>query len=150
MTLVQDAHLEGRTPISKIQDVTEIHKFQEEGKLKMKGFGWASEERKTQRFVREGFRRTKTQRFTIGTGKFQDSFRWASVFRRMGKFQRFDLADFRRKENQETKIRKIWRASEEWKTKKPRFVRSGGLPKNKNPKIRSGGLPKNENPKIPL
>ncbi|GET61763.1 hypothetical protein RIR_jg33396.t2 [Rhizophagus irregularis DAOM 181602=DAOM 197198] len=27
-------------------------------------------------------------------------------------------------------------ASEEWKTKKPRFVRSGGLPKNKNPKIR--------------
>ncbi|CAB4434005.1 unnamed protein product [Rhizophagus irregularis] len=79
------------------------------------------------------------------TGKFQDSFGWASVFRRTGKFQRFDLVGFRRKENQETKIRKIWRASEERKTKKPRFVRSGGIPKNENPKIkiRSGGLPKN-------
>ncbi|UZO23089.1 uncharacterized protein OCT59_015433 [Rhizophagus irregularis] len=39
-------------------------------------------------------------------------------------------------------------ASEERKTKKPRFVRSGGLSKNENPKIRSGGLPKNENLKI--
>ncbi|CAB4446676.1 unnamed protein product [Rhizophagus irregularis] len=64
------------------------------------------------------------------TGKFQDSFRWASVFRRTGKFQRFD--------------------SEERKTKKPRFVRSGGLSKNENPKIRSDGLPKNENPKIKI
>ncbi|CAB5382712.1 unnamed protein product [Rhizophagus irregularis] len=44
----------------------------------------------------------------------------------------------------------IWWASEERKTKKPRFVRSGGLPKNENPKIRSGGLPKNENPKIKI
>ncbi|GET63863.1 hypothetical protein RIR_jg29739.t6 [Rhizophagus irregularis DAOM 181602=DAOM 197198] len=44
----------------------------------------------------------------------------------------------------------IWRASEERKTKKPRFVRSGGLPKNENPKIRSGGLPKNENQKIKI
>ncbi|CAB5390100.1 unnamed protein product [Rhizophagus irregularis] len=42
----------------------------------------------------------------------------------------------------------IWWASEERKTKKPRNVRSGGLPKNENLKIRSGGLPKNENPKI--
>ncbi|POG72857.1 hypothetical protein GLOIN_2v1773140 [Rhizophagus irregularis DAOM 181602=DAOM 197198] len=32
--IVQDAHLEGRTPISKIQDVTEIRKFQEEVKTK--------------------------------------------------------------------------------------------------------------------
>ncbi|CAB5131858.1 unnamed protein product [Rhizophagus irregularis] len=34
--------------------------------------------------------------------------------------------------------------------KKPRFVSSGRLSKNKNPKIKicSGGLPKNENPKI--
>ncbi|GET60890.1 hypothetical protein GLOIN_2v1779851 [Rhizophagus irregularis DAOM 181602=DAOM 197198] len=44
----------------------------------------------------------------------------------------------------------IWWASEERKTKKPRFVRSGGLPKNENPKIRSGGLPMNENPKIKI
>ncbi|CAB5396009.1 unnamed protein product [Rhizophagus irregularis] len=65
-------------------------------------------------------------------GKFQDSFGWASVFRRMGKFQRFDLMGFRRKENQETKIR------------------SGRLLKNENPKIRSGVLPKNENPKIKI
>ncbi|GET57927.1 hypothetical protein GLOIN_2v1779851 [Rhizophagus irregularis DAOM 181602=DAOM 197198] len=130
---VQDAHLEGRTPISKIQDVTEI-------RFKRK-FGWASEERKTQRFVREGFRRTKTQRFTIG---------WASVFRRTGKFQ----DSFGRSgglpcsEEREISKDSIWWASEERKTKKPRFVRSGGLPKNENPKIRSGGLPKNENPKI--
>ncbi|GET63862.1 hypothetical protein RIR_jg29739.t3 [Rhizophagus irregularis DAOM 181602=DAOM 197198] len=47
-------------------------------------------------------------------------------------------------------VSKIWRASEERKTKKPRFVRSGGLPKNENPKIRSGGLPKNENQKIKI
>ncbi|CAB5375454.1 unnamed protein product [Rhizophagus irregularis] len=44
----------------------------------------------------------------------------------------------------------IWRASEERKTKKPRFVRSGGLLKNENLKIRSGGLPKNENQKIKI
>ncbi|CAB5197434.1 unnamed protein product [Rhizophagus irregularis] len=55
------------------------------------------------------------------------------MFRRTGKFQD-----------------SIWWASKEWKTKKPRFVRSGGLPKNENPKIRSGGLPKNENPKIKI
>ncbi|CAB5351851.1 unnamed protein product [Rhizophagus irregularis] len=36
------------------------------------------------------------------------------------------------------------------KTKKPRFVRSGGLPKNENPKICLGGLLKNENPKIKI
>ncbi|GBC11406.2 hypothetical protein RIR_jg34273.t1 [Rhizophagus irregularis DAOM 181602=DAOM 197198] len=36
------------------------------------------------------------------------------------------------------------------KTKKPRFVKSGRLPKNENPKIRSGGLLKNENPKIKI
>ncbi|GET59668.1 hypothetical protein GLOIN_2v1779851 [Rhizophagus irregularis DAOM 181602=DAOM 197198] len=36
--------------------------------------------------------------------------------------------------------------------KKPRFVSSGGLSKNENPKIkiRSGGLPKNENPKVKI
>ncbi|GET50297.1 hypothetical protein RIR_jg32906.t1 [Rhizophagus irregularis DAOM 181602=DAOM 197198] len=112
-------------------------------KGKTKGFGWASEERKTQRFVREGFRRTKTQRFTIG---------WASVFRRTGKFQ----DSFGRSgglpcsEEREISKDSIWWASEERKTKKPRFVRSGGLPKNENPKIRSGGLPKNENPKIKI
>ncbi|UZO24508.1 uncharacterized protein OCT59_016805 [Rhizophagus irregularis] len=44
----------------------------------------------------------------------------------------------------------IWWASEERKTKKPRFVRSGGLLKNENLKIRSGGLLKNENPKIKI
>ncbi|CAB5384997.1 unnamed protein product [Rhizophagus irregularis] len=49
-------------------------------------------------------------------------------------------------------VSKIWQASEEWKTKKPRFVRSGGFPKNENSKIRSGsgGFPKNENLKIRL
>ncbi|UZO13289.1 uncharacterized protein OCT59_004792 [Rhizophagus irregularis] len=110
-------------------------------KGKTKGFGWASEERKTQRFVREGFRRTKTQRFTIG---------WASVFRRTGKFQDSfgRLGGLPCSEEREISKDSIWWASEERKTKKPRFVRSGGLPKNENPKIRSGGLPKNENPKI--
>ncbi|CAB4381038.1 unnamed protein product [Rhizophagus irregularis] len=44
----------------------------------------------------------------------------------------------------------IWQASEEWKTKKPRFVISGRLLKNENPKIRSGGFLKNENPKIKI
>ncbi|CAB5394333.1 unnamed protein product [Rhizophagus irregularis] len=132
--LVQDAHLEGRTPISKIQDVTEI-------RFKRK-FGWASEERKTQRFVSSG-----------GLPKNENPKIHDRVGFRVpknGKIPRFDLVGFRRKENQETKIRKIWRASEERKTKKLRFVRSGGLLKNENPKIRSGGLPKNENPKIRL
>ncbi|CAB4393490.1 unnamed protein product [Rhizophagus irregularis] len=79
---------------------------------------------------------------------------------------------------QENSKDSIWWASEERKTKKPRFIRSGGLPKNgkprnqnsigwaseernpkiclggllknENPKIRSGGLLKNENPKIKI
>ncbi|CAB4403994.1 unnamed protein product [Rhizophagus irregularis] len=42
------------------------------------------------------------------------------MFRRTGKFQD-----------------SIWWASEERKTKKPRFVRPGGIPKNENPKIRA-------------
>ncbi|CAB4434004.1 unnamed protein product [Rhizophagus irregularis] len=48
-------------------------------------------------------------------------------------------------EERENSKDSIWWASEERKTKKPRFVRSGGIPKNENPKIkiRSGGLPKN-------
>ncbi|CAB5203806.1 unnamed protein product [Rhizophagus irregularis] len=126
--------MQGRTPISKIQDVTEI-------RFKRK-FGWASEERKTQRFVSSG-----------GLPKNENPKIHDRVGFRVpknGKIPRFDLVGFRRKENQETKIRKIWRASEERKTKKLRFVRSGGLLKNENPKIRSGGLPKNENPKIRL
>ncbi|CAB4441984.1 unnamed protein product [Rhizophagus irregularis] len=86
--------------------------------------------------VRVGFRSMEKPSFDQmfrRTGKFQDSFGCASVFRRTGKFQD-----------------SIWWASKERKTKKPRFVRSGGLPKNENPKIRSGGLPKNENPKIKI
>ncbi|CAB4394247.1 unnamed protein product [Rhizophagus irregularis] len=38
-------------------------------------------------------------------------------------------------EEQENSKDSIWWASEERKTKKPRFIRSGGLPKNENPKI---------------
>ncbi|GET50107.1 hypothetical protein GLOIN_2v1779851 [Rhizophagus irregularis DAOM 181602=DAOM 197198] len=76
--------------------------------------------------VRVGFR-------SMEKPSFVQPFGWASVFRRTGKFQRFDRVGFRRTENQETKIHKI-----------------GGLPKNENPKIRSGGLPKNENPKIKI
>ncbi|CAB4391220.1 unnamed protein product [Rhizophagus irregularis] len=53
-------------------------------------------------------------------------------------------------EEQENSKDSIWWASEERKTKKPRFVRSGGLPKNENPKICLGGLLKNENPKIKI
>ncbi|UZO01069.1 uncharacterized protein OCT59_012175 [Rhizophagus irregularis] len=48
-------------------------------------FGWASEERKTQRFVRVGFRRTKTQRFVCGLpriGKRRTKVRLASEDRR--------------------------------------------------------------------
>ncbi|PKY26420.1 hypothetical protein RhiirB3_441722 [Rhizophagus irregularis] len=44
----------------------------------------------------------------------------------------------------------IWQASEKQKTKKPRFVISGRLLKNENPKIRSGGFLKNENLKIKI
>ncbi|CAB4403993.1 unnamed protein product [Rhizophagus irregularis] len=57
------------------------------------------------------------------------------------KIPRFDLVGFRRKENQETKIRKTGWDSEERKPKDS----CGGLPTNENPKIkiRSGGLPKN-------
>ncbi|GBC17876.2 hypothetical protein GLOIN_2v1469926 [Rhizophagus irregularis DAOM 181602=DAOM 197198] len=69
--------------------------------------------------VRVGFR-------SMEKPSFVRPFGWASVFRRMGKFQRFDRVGFRRTENQETKIR------------------SGGLLKNENPKIRFGGLLKNE------
>ncbi|UZO04554.1 uncharacterized protein OCT59_024931 [Rhizophagus irregularis] len=97
------------------------------------------------RFVRVGFRRTENPKIRSGglpknenpkihdrmgfrvpkNGKiprFVRPFGWASVFRR-------------------TEISKdsIWWASEERKTKKPRFVRSGGLPKNENPKIRKFG-----------
>ncbi|CAB4391381.1 unnamed protein product [Rhizophagus irregularis] len=53
-------------------------------------------------------------------------------------------------EEQENSKDSIWWASEERKTKKPRFIRSGGLPKNENPKICLGGLLKNENPKIKI
>ncbi|GET61731.1 hypothetical protein RIR_jg33300.t3 [Rhizophagus irregularis DAOM 181602=DAOM 197198] len=56
-----------------------------------------------------------------------------------------DLVGFRRKENQETKVRKIWRASEERKTKKPRFDLAGFRRKeNQETKIRKigwSGLP---------
>ncbi|CAB5394334.1 unnamed protein product [Rhizophagus irregularis] len=136
--LVQDAHLEGRTPISKIQDVTEI-------RFKRK-FGWASEERKTQRFVSSG-----------GLPKNENPKIHDRVGFRVpknGKIPRFDLVGFRRKENQETKIRKIGWASEERKPKdsfgwaseerKPKdsfgWASEERKPKDKDSFIRSGGV----------
>ncbi|CAB5394335.1 unnamed protein product [Rhizophagus irregularis] len=130
--LVQDAHLEGRTPISKIQDVTEI-------RFKRK-FGWASEERKTQRFVSSG-----------GLPKNENPKIHDRVGFRVpknGKIPRFDLVGFRRKENQETKIRKIWRASEERKTKKLRFVsKIGWASEERKPKDSFGWASEERKPK---
>ncbi|CAB5356142.1 unnamed protein product [Rhizophagus irregularis] len=63
-----------------------------------------------------------------------------------GKIPRFVRVGFRVLKNR--KIPKIQR-----KTKKPRFVRSGGLPKNENPKIYKdscGRLPINKNSKIKI
>ncbi|GET61730.1 hypothetical protein RIR_jg33300.t2 [Rhizophagus irregularis DAOM 181602=DAOM 197198] len=99
---VQDAHLEGRTPISKIQDVTEI-RFKRKDKDRM------------------GFRVPKN-------GKFQDSFGiwWASEERKTKK-PRFVRSGGLPKKGKPRNQGSIWRASEERKTKKPRFVRSGGV-----------------------
>ncbi|GET63865.1 hypothetical protein RIR_jg29739.t4 [Rhizophagus irregularis DAOM 181602=DAOM 197198] len=95
------------------------------GKPRFVSFGWASEE---------------------GKPRNQDSI-GCSEERENSKIHSGGLPCSEERENSKDSI---WRASEERKIKKPRFVRSGGLPKNENPKIRSGGLPKNENQKIKI
>ncbi|GET57928.1 hypothetical protein RIR_jg42003.t2 [Rhizophagus irregularis DAOM 181602=DAOM 197198] len=109
---VQDAHLEGRTPISKIQDVTEIRFKRKTENPKIRSGGLPKNEN-PKIHDRMGFRVPKNGKIP----RFVRPFGWASVFRRTGNLQRFDLVGFRRKENQETKIRKIGWASEERKPK---------------------------------
>ncbi|CAB5371180.1 unnamed protein product [Rhizophagus irregularis] len=104
------------------------------------------------RFVRVGFRRTenpKIRKFGRASEerKPKDSRSdglSCSEERENSKIRSGGLPKKGKPRNQDS----IWRAFEKRKTKKPRFVRSGRLPKNENPKIRSGGLLKNDNPKI--
>ncbi|CAB4484267.1 unnamed protein product [Rhizophagus irregularis] len=90
--------------------------------------------------VRVGFRSIETSkiRLTLRCSKAEE---WENSKIQSGGFPKKGKS-----RNQDS----IWQASEEQKTKKPRFVISGRLLKNENPKIRSGGFLKNENPKIKI
>ncbi|UZO11980.1 uncharacterized protein OCT59_003532 [Rhizophagus irregularis] len=132
------------------------------GKPRFVSFGWASEEGKPRNQdsiwwasevrLSGDFRKMKKTKFRSDVpknGKIPRFIRVGFRVPKNGKIPKIRSGGLLKKgksRNQDS----IWRASEERKTKKPRFVRSGGLPKNENPKIRSGGLPKNENQKIKI
>ncbi|CAB4403488.1 unnamed protein product [Rhizophagus irregularis] len=131
-------------------------------------FGWASEVQKPQRFVQlsGGFRSTETPKIhsaiqmgfrSMEKPSFVRPFGWASEVWK----NQVSIRCSEERENSKIlrvcfrvlkngKIPRFVLDSEERKTKKLRFVRSGGLPKNENLKIRSGGLLKNENLKIKI